>query len=128
MEKIIVGHDKDFVDQLTEASVEARAVLRDLYISMKEARKVLKEINQSIEKKIDLDVKTIVEQAMSKHLEALSISTQQAMRDSIEKVSREFDKLANIFITGSADGKPEDGFTLETFAQEYHAQRRGQKL
>jgi|SRR5580765_3907359 len=113
-----MGHDKDFVDQLTEASVEARTLLRDLYIAMKEARKVLKELNVSIERMATTEVRPIVEHAMQHQLDQLGVATHQAMEDSVEKVKHEFDKLANLFITGTPDGRSEDGFTLETFAEE----------
>jgi hypothetical protein len=112
-----VGHDKTFVDQLAEVSVEARTLLRDIYVAMKEARKVIKELNVAVEQTVAANVTQEVERAMKAGLDELGIATRKAMDDSVAKVSREFDALTELMMTGNKHGRSQDGFDLRDFVK-----------
>lgn len=114
-----MGHDQDMVERLTEAAVEARAALRDLYAGIKEARKVLKDMDGAVEKLVKEDVEAVIQEQVHTQLEEIGKATKRAMDDSVAKVQREFDKLTNIMMTGDTKGKADDGLDLRNLIERH---------
>ena len=115
-----MGHDKDFVEQLTEASVEARQALHELLAGVKEARKVIKELEEVIQRNVGEEVNTAIGNAVHTQLEEMGKATRQAMDDSVAKVQKEFDKLTNIMMTGNTRGRTSDGFNIAEVIRKGH--------
>ena len=113
-----MGHDqKDFVDQLTEASMEARQALRELMSGIKEARKLIKELTNAVEEVAKKNVEEIVSKHIKIQMDTLGEATRHAMDDSVDKVSKEFDRLANLLMTGDTKGKSKDGFNIRDYVE-----------
>jgi uncharacterized protein (DUF2267 family) len=114
----MMGHDpKDLVDRLTEASVEARSATHDLYAAIKEARRVMRELEDVIGTTVAADVQTVLDATVRDTLANYGDVIKQAMDDAVARVQRQFDRLTNIMMTGSPDGRPDDGYDIRTIIE-----------
>lgn len=114
------------IDRLGEASMEARRLLADIRTATKELRAAVKQSTEERERlatAVKDAVAADIREEVRVQIEALGAETERQMRLSVEKVSREFDKLANILMTGHDRGRPDDGFNLRNLA-EAERQRR----
>ncbi len=88
------------IDQLGAASMEAREVITELRSELKEARRVQREFHQEVERALAVAVDERIAAEVAKGLDAYGETLRKAMSDAVDKVGREFDKLAKIYIEG----------------------------
>lgn len=93
--------DDGEIDALREATRQAHEVLRDL----RTERRAVEQILSGIEEKVKRTVADRMEEAVKRDVEALGQVTEKAMRDSVAKVEREFDRLAGILTGREKDSK-----------------------
>lgn len=82
-------------EQLREAIREAHEVLKDL----RTERRAVEQLVAGIERRVQRTVSTLIEEAVKRDIAALAKVTEKAMRESVAKVGREFDRLERI-LTG----------------------------
>lgn len=108
------------IDQLGEASMEARSLLADIRTATKDLRQAVKESAEERER-LSVAVKQAIAEDINEEvrvqIEALGEQTRKQMDAAAAKVGREFDKLANILMTGDDRGRPADGFDLRRLAE-----------
>lgn len=93
--------DDGEIDALREATRQAHEVLRDL----RTERRAVEQILSGIEERVKRAVADRMEEAVKRDVEALGQVTEKAMRDSVAKVEREFDRLAGILTGREKDSK-----------------------
>lgn len=96
------SHAADELAALREATREAHEVLRDL----RTERRAVEQLVATIEDRVKRAVSDRMEEALKRDLAALSLATDKAMRDSVARVTREFDRLARIFTGRERGGEP----------------------
>jgi DNA anti-recombination protein RmuC len=110
----------DLIDRLVAAAVECRELLADVRTATKDLRAAVKEVREERERlaaAVRDAVGAEIDEQVRVQLEALGELTRKQMDASVDKVSREFDKLANILMTGHDKGRPDDGFNLADLAE-----------
>ena len=88
-------------EQLKEMITEGHQLLKDIKTERRALEELLKEIPNLIEKHVG----DKIDRAVRLGLEQFSQSAQKAMRESVKKVSNEFQKLQNLLLTGDEEGK-----------------------
>lgn len=84
---------------LRQATQEARQAIKDLRRERREAEQAIAGMmRQEIGARIDAEVR--------RQVELLGRETQDAMRRSVAKVGREFDRLARLYLEGDTKGEP----------------------
>lgn len=86
---------------LKEATREAHEALKDLRTEHRAVRQML----DGIEGRTRRAVETLMEEALKRELAALGTSTDMAMRKSVAKVTREFDRLEAILLGKEHPGR-----------------------
>lgn len=88
------------IDKLVAATADARDVIREAHGAARDLRQLLAEarelVNSGVEEALAEKLKAEVEKSM----EQLGESTRKAMRESVDKVGRQFDEMAAI-LTGT---------------------------
>jgi predicted nucleic acid-binding Zn-ribbon protein len=84
---------------LREATREAHEVLRDL----RTERRAVEQLLAGIEGRVKRAVGDLIEEAVTREVATLGEATDMAMRKSVAKVEREFDRLERI-LTGREKG------------------------
>lgn len=115
----------NLIDRLGEASLTARGLLADIRTATKDLRATLRDAQDERARLADLIKETVaaeIHAEVATQLEALGEKTRQAMDDATAKVGREFDKLANILMTGDDHGR---GESLLDLAAEQARRRAG---
>lgn len=85
----------DEIAALRAATREAHEVLKDL----RTERRAVEQLVAGIEGRIQRTVSDLIEAAVKRDIASLAKVTEKAMRDSVAKVGREFDRLERI-LTG----------------------------
>lgn len=97
------------LEETREVIKDGHILLRDLRTESKQARRILPMI---VAKRISAEVETQVA--------ALGSQTAEAMRRSVEKVTREFDKLAGVYLGTDHVARKEGRISLQELIEEYH--------
>jgi predicted nucleic acid-binding Zn-ribbon protein len=92
------------LEALRTATREAHEVLKDL----RTERRAVEQMLAGIEGRVRRAVADLIESEVARQVAELGKVTERAMRDSVAKVGREFDRLASIYL-----GRNDDGRTLE---------------
>jgi hypothetical protein len=100
------------VEQLREATRAAHEMLQDL----RAERRVVETLIRDLPIHIRDVVAARIEVAVVKNLAVLGIATEKAMGEAVDKVNREFDKLAGILLGLKSDDRP----SLEVLIGAYH--------
>lgn len=100
--------------QLREATREAHEALKDL----RTERRAIEQLIAGVEGRVRRAVADLIEAQVAEQIAALGKVTEKAMRDSVAKVGREFDRLAAIYV-----GRDDDGQTLEELTRQAVARR-----
>jgi ABC-type transporter Mla subunit MlaD len=95
----------DLIDRLAAAALDARAAVREVHEALADARDVTKELRAAARDAVNEDINAIVTEKVT----AMGDQVEKAMRRSVEKVGREFDKLAAIYM-----GKGNDSLEILT--------------
>jgi len=90
---------EDEIAALRQATREAHEVLRDL----RTERRAVQQMLDGIEGRVQRAVSDRMEEAVTREVATLGEATERAMRASVAKVKREFDRLESIF-TGREKG------------------------
>lgn len=107
--------------ELAETLEVCKATLTELRSELKEARRVIKDVQeqrQQVESMVSRTVEKEIEKEVHDQLEALGKLTEESMNKAVEKVTREFDKLENIVMTGTGSGRSATGFDLRNLTKE----------
>lgn len=116
----------DLIDRLGAAAMKCRELLVDVRSASRELRAAVRESQQERERlavAVRDAVGAEIDEQVRVQLDALGELTRKQMDASVDKVSREFDKLANILMTGHDRGRPDDGFNLKDLAESERLRR-----
>lgn len=104
------------IDTLRALIREAHETLRDL----RTERRAVEQLLAGIEARVQRAVGSLIETQVTEQVAALGEATDKAMRESVAKVGREFDRLAGIYL-----GHDDDRGTLEELARNAITRRAG---
>jgi hypothetical protein len=112
-----VHHDKvtPLVDRLAEASTLADALLRELRSELKEARKVLREVQAErvqVEAMVRRAVADEIREAVRDEVGKLGEATRKAVNEAHDHAIAEFGKLTNMAMYGNEQGRGENVFDI----------------
>jgi hypothetical protein len=96
------------VDQLTAAAVDARQALAALRSEQRETRKILREIaeeRQAVQAMVRRTVEDEIAAAVRVGLEGVTDDMVKARDQAVDRINAQFDRLANILLTGNARGR-----------------------
>lgn len=97
------------VDQLGDASQQARDTLAEVRSELKEARRVIRELKQERDVEVKKAVDEQIEAAVKRGLEEYQGTVKKAMDNAVRHVQTEFEKLFNTYMTGRPSGHGHDG-------------------
>jgi rRNA-processing protein FCF1 len=83
----------DTINELIAATAEAREVIREMHGAQKDLRREIAEARAFIAS----DIEAAIRAEVAKQMAELGEATSKAMRESVAKVGREFDRLEAIF-------------------------------
>jgi hypothetical protein len=92
----------DDLAALKAATREAHEVLRDLRTELRAVKQML----DGIEGRVQRAVGTLIDQQVAAQVSQLGETTEKAMRESVAKVGRTFDRLERILTGQEGDGRP----------------------
>lgn len=98
----------DEIAALREATRAAHEALKDL----RAERRAVEQLAEKVNDLVSSAVESLIETQVAAQLEVLGRVTEKAMRHSVAKVNREFNRLAAIYT-----GRNDDGNTLEELTQ-----------
>lgn len=81
-------------ESLRQATREAHEAIQDLRTIIKEAKEVIQDIRDAAGKEVSERLDPVIRE----HIKILGETTEAAMRESVEKVTGEFDKLSDILM------------------------------
>lgn len=105
------GSERTFgklVDELVEASRVARSLLTELRSDMKDMRTLLKQyraIRDEMATVIADVIRASIQAEVDKQVTELGTATEKAMAEAVTRVNSEFDKLANLMLSGDPKGR-----------------------
>jgi len=105
------------IDQLAETSQQSREMLSELRSELKEARRVIRELRAERDELLAKPVGERIDEAVKAGLDEYKETISTAMREAVDHVDDTFQKLANVFMTGTESGKPKDGWDLRKVAR-----------
>jgi chromosome segregation ATPase len=110
------------IEALEAAAADIREETRLAHEAVKELRLVQREVRDMIDEArtmLDTEVATMVQDAVKRHVDAGLDEFWKSLNDEIEKtdkaIAKRFNSLANLYLTGNADGRGPsifDGKTL----------------
>jgi F0F1-type ATP synthase membrane subunit b/b' len=96
------------VDQLAAAAVDARQALAELRSEQRETRKLLREIaeeRQAVQLMVRSAVTAEIDETVRDGLADLEQTMAKTRDQAIDRINAQFDRLANILLTGNARGR-----------------------
>ncbi|HKX69895.1 MAG TPA: hypothetical protein VJM75_01650 [Acidimicrobiales bacterium] len=96
-------------EQLRAELREARGTIKDLRHEIREARQLAEATRELVTRLAQTEVLAVVEAEVTKQVGILGEKTSEAMRQSVDKVNSEFDKLRDLLLGNErvADGREE---------------------
>lgn len=106
---------QDFVERLTNVCKEAKQLLSEIRSEEKEMRRLIHLARQTAEL-MDDALATLAKKRIREEVELQLVEfgeqTKQAMQASVQHVNEQFDRLANILMTGNSRGRPDIAATV----------------
>ena len=97
----------DWIADAEKAGADLRVQItraHEAFQMLKQERREIEELKRDLPRLIDKIIMTAIDRALRERLGELEIQTNRAMRHAVETIEREFDRLKNLFLTGTEDG------------------------